>query len=299
MKTKSQNDLRVDELMELFNYLRQLGNIADRQLLQVGYELTSFPEINPQHFANFSQIIQTKIQPIWELFESFYKMKMSYLLAFNQPGERNARFQDTKSKLVAAFKRLQRCPLILAMEIGQEELAKFLLDCDMLKICNCAKLLSMEQHSKAMFHYEIIFYFQNVRQSLPREFDLHAAYNGRLQALIQGAEMKHVENMAMENMLTRFQNYALPFNQQVPMPFPNFANDARAALINGPVQNQLAQMLFQGLPNNFNGAINNQIQVPAAMPNNPAGAFNNQAQQAAGPNPGMPNNPAGGINNTP
>ena len=57
-----------------------------------------------------------------------------------------------------------------------------------------------------------------------------------------------------------------------------------------------AAMPPPGLPNYFNGAINNQIQVPAAMPNNPV---NNQPQQAAGPNPGLPNNPAGGINNQP
>ena len=266
MKTKSQNDFRADELIELFNYLKQLGDFTDRKqfqrVLQGGFEFTPFPEINPQHFEYFSQNIQPKIQPIWELFDSFYKFSsFHYLHYLHQPAERTARFEDVISKLVAAFNCLQRCPLILAMEMNQEDLARFLLDCNMLNICNCAKLLSMVQHSVVMYHSEILVYFHLERENLPREFNLDVACNGRLQEFTNSSCITHFQDILKNNYWTVVQNYALPFNQQEPMPFPNFANNA----------------------------INNQIQVPAAMPNSPAGAVNNQARQAAGPNPGAAN----------
>ena len=269
MKTKSQNDFRADELIELFNYLKQLGDFTDRKQFQRvlqggqgGFEFTPFPEINPQHFEYFSQNIQPKIQPIWELFDSFYKFpSLHYLHYLHQPAERTARFEDVISKLVAAFNCLQRCPLILAMEMNQEDLARFLLDCNMLNICNCAKLSSMVQHSVVMYHSEILVYFHLERENLPREFNLDVACNGRLQEFTNSSCITHFQDILKNNYWTVVQNYALPFNQQEPMPFPNFANNS----------------------------MNNQIQVPAAMPNSPAGAVNNQARQAAGPNPGAAN----------
>ena len=229
MKTKSQNDFRADELIELFNYLKQLGDFTDRKqfqrVLQGGFEFTPFPEINPQHFEYFSQNIQPKIQPIWELFDSFYKFSsFHYLHYLHQPAERTARFEDVISKLVAAFNCLQRCPLILAMEMNQEDLARFLLDCNMLNICNCANLLSMVQHSETMIHYDITVYFQNVGGKLPKEFNLDAACNGRLQEFIQSAEKIRVQNLPVDNILAAFRN-----NDPLIMPNTNLIDNFTSA----------------------------------------------------------------------
>ena len=96
MKTKFQNDLKADELMELFNHLKQLGDLAKRQEFKKRShfnEQIPFPEINPQHFTHLSQNIQPKIQPIWELFDALYNMDMVLYLAMDQ-GVR--RFENVK-----------------------------------------------------------------------------------------------------------------------------------------------------------------------------------------------------------
>ena len=167
------------------------------------------------------------------------------------------RFENVKSKLVTAFKIIPRCPLILVMEIGQEELVKFLLDSNMLNVCNCANLLSMVQHSETMIHYDIIVYFQNVRGKLPREFNLDTACNGRLQEFIQSAEKIRVQNIPVDNILAAFRNDDLPIDQQVPLPMPitdmidNFTSAFRNNVLDP------ARLPFPGLPNSFKIAINN------------------------------------------
>ena len=324
--TKSQNDINVHELIQLFNHLSVLSQNAQEQhiqqmttqLLQGNYNafnpFAPFPDFDPQHFAHFSKDIQAKIPSIWELFQSISKLDHPIgPLDFPQINQlsKSVRFEDVKTKLMAAFKCLRRCPMILAMEMNQDNFVKFLLNSGMLYICNCANLTSMVTHSVNMFHSGIISYLQSKRSCLPKELNLEAACygNDRLQYMIQAEDYKQqLRNVgAPDALVDRMQHSGLPLSdtfhmillELTAMPPPGLSNNLIGAINN----QQQAGMPFPGLPNNLIGAMNNhQLQALAAMPfpglqnnPNPIGAANNQ--QAAMPFPGLPNNLIGGINN--
>ena len=341
IKTKFQNDLEIHELIALFNYLCQLGENVEEQHLKQGTQralqrlggqnnvslndVTPWPDFNPQHFTNLSQNIQSKIKPIWDLFQSLNKMdQLINPLPLQGQLERNVRFEEIKTKLVAAFKCLQRCPLILAMEMNQDNLAKFLLNSNMLYICNCAKLTSMISHSVALYHCGIISYLQSRRGILPRRLDLDAACYGsnQLQHMIQTEDkIQQFQDLGMPNSILNsvrngardgYFNNMQPFanNNQAAMPFPVLPNPNNQNLgmhnLLGAFNNQQAAIPFPAMPNlnNLLGAMNNHQQAAMPFPGLPInliGAMNNHQLQAlaAMPFPGLQNNPnsIGAANN--
>ena len=164
IETKFQNDLEVEELIGLFNYL---GYLCCNPQSQQKRPSSNMPEVSPQYFTQFSQNIQYNI---WELLQSICKMN-----PFHELFDPSEKCENVKLKLVAAFKCIQRCPLILAMEINQKDLAKFLLENDMLYVCNCANLMSIFRHLSPKFDAGIFAYFQSNARCFPREFNLEVA----------------------------------------------------------------------------------------------------------------------------
>ena len=83
IETKSQNDIEVEELIALFNYL---GYIVCTSRSQRKMPLGPLPELCPQYFTHFSHNIQYSI---WELFQSIDKMN-----PFNESFDPNEKFEN-------------------------------------------------------------------------------------------------------------------------------------------------------------------------------------------------------------
>ena len=295
-----------------------IGQMNPAQIIAGRTEIIPLAPYNPQHFTRISR---ANIQHLWELYQAINK--------FEQLTTTLERIEDVKMKLIDAFKGIRRCPLILAMEMNQDGLVKFSLDRDMLYLCNCAKIISMVNHSVAMYQFDTISYFKAKIRFLPKGLNLDAACSNDQLANMREFESKSELGKALTeaNFVQSALHLAstglaagLPnggFNNQLqafaamPLPFPGLPNYLQAANLQA-ANLQAANMQAANLQAANMQAANMQaanlhaaIQaLPIGVINNPQGALpfpnNGALHQALGAMPIPPFNPnAGNFNNLP